>query len=57
LLDNTKLREDFNIELKSFENSISETAEYYESLGWPEPKYGLSLEREKELIEKYKSSS
>lgn len=53
LLDNSKLSADFKIMLKSFGETVSETADYFSSLNWPAPKYGISLEREKELINSF----
>ena len=56
ILDNSKLLEDMDIKFKSFKDSIAETAVYYSGLGWYEPKEGLALSREKELIALLKSS-
>lgn len=52
LLDNKKMLNDFNIKLSSFEESVDKTLSYYGSLGWNEGKYGLRVERERELIKK-----
>jgi 2'-hydroxyisoflavone reductase len=48
--DNKRLREDFSTKLSSFEVSVEKTIEYYASEGWKIPRYGLSLEKETELI-------
>jgi 2'-hydroxyisoflavone reductase len=56
VLDNSSLLKDLDIKFKSFKDSIAETAAYYSGLGWYEPKEGLALSREKELIELLKSS-
>ncbi len=48
--DNSRLKNDFNPPWDSFEVSIKKTAAYYEGLGWPVPKAGISLEREGELL-------
>ena len=55
VLDNSRLLNDFKTELGTFEESVSKTISYYDSLGWNEGKYGLKPERERELIEKLKS--
>jgi hypothetical protein len=52
LFDNTRLLEDFSTKLSSFEESVDKTLSYYGSLGWNEGKYGLRVEKEKELIKK-----
>jgi 2'-hydroxyisoflavone reductase len=52
LLDNTKLINNFNVKLFSFEESVDKTLGYYGSFGWNEGKYGLRVKREKELINK-----
>ncbi|MEZ0372449.1 MAG: hypothetical protein ACAI44_25385, partial [Candidatus Sericytochromatia bacterium] len=39
-----------NRRLTPFEQSLKETWDYYEALGWPEPKAGLSLARETEIL-------
>jgi len=51
MLDNTKVKKDFGIEFKSFKSSVQGCIDYYTSLGWPVPKYGISIEKEKELID------
>ena len=52
MLDNSKMKLDFGIKLESFVDSVRGCIKYYNKLGWPVPKYGLSLEKEKELIGK-----
>ena len=52
VLDNTKELNDFPVKFHSFEDSVKGCIEYYSSLLWPEPKYGLSLAKEAELIAK-----
>lgn len=54
ILDNTRLFEDFNSPLCTFEESVDKSISYYDTLGWNEGKYGLRVEREKELIGKLK---
>jgi len=54
ILDNSKVKKDFSIEFRSFEDSIVGCIKYYSSLGWPEPKYGLKPEKELELISEFK---
>ena len=51
MIDNTKLTTDFNLQLDDLETSLQKTVDYYASLGWPVPKYGINLERENELID------
>jgi len=52
ILDNSKAIRDFDIKFHSFPDCLKGCIDYYSSLGWPEPKYGISAEREKELMEK-----
>jgi 2'-hydroxyisoflavone reductase len=55
IIDNTRLKEDFSkVKLTPFEESINETIDYYRSIGWPVPKYGISIEKESELINELK---
>ena len=49
---NQKLKEDLDINLTPFKDAIDETVEYYDSLNWLEPKYGMSENRRQELIKK-----
>jgi 2'-hydroxyisoflavone reductase len=50
--DNTRLKADFTSSLTNFPQCVKRTIEYYDSLGWKEGRYGLRLEKEKELIKK-----
>ena len=52
VLDNTRLLNDFKTKPVPLEESISKTIHYYDSLGWKEGKYGIRVERERELIQK-----
>lgn len=52
VFDMKKAHEDFKPEFHSFEQSVKDTIPFYEERGWPVPKYGLSIEREKELLAK-----
>jgi len=56
VLDNSRLLNDFKTRLCTFKESVSKTIGYYDSLGWNEGKYGLRVEREKELLDKLNSS-
>ncbi len=47
-----RLKTDFGDLSVSFEQSIEENAVYYESLGWPDPKPGISIEKEMEILAK-----
>lgn len=49
---NHKYISEFKLEPKQFKESILETIEYYESLNWREPKYGMSENRRIQLIKK-----
>jgi 2'-hydroxyisoflavone reductase len=51
IMDNEKLLADFPVKMHSFEDSVKLSADYYDTLNWHEPKYGLKPEREIELIE------
>jgi 2'-hydroxyisoflavone reductase len=55
IMDNTRLTNDFKTPLCTFEESVDKSISYFDLLGWNEGKYGLRLEREKELINKLKS--
>ncbi len=48
--DNHKILQDYGITFTPLEESLKQTAAYYEQLGWPVCKVGLSLEKERELI-------
>jgi nucleoside-diphosphate-sugar epimerase len=48
--DNTKMIGDLRIELTNFDISVKETTDYYEKLGWKEPKYGISEKTKNALI-------
>ncbi|MBX7046111.1 MAG: NAD-dependent epimerase/dehydratase family protein [Ignavibacteria bacterium] len=52
LFDMKKAEEDFNVEFDSFETAVEKTIPFYSEKEWQIPKYGLSLEKEKELISK-----
>jgi 2'-hydroxyisoflavone reductase len=50
VLDYSKALKDFPVSFHSFEDSVKGCIEYYSSLNWTVPKYGLSAEKEQELI-------
>lgn len=52
VFDTKKIMEDFKPQFHSFEESVKDTIPFYEEKGWPVPKYGLSIEKEKELLNK-----
>jgi len=52
VMDNSKALKDFPVKFQTFAESVKGSIDYYTSLGWPEPKYGLKPEREGELIKK-----
>jgi 2'-hydroxyisoflavone reductase len=56
IFDSTRLKNDFTPDLTGFEGSVKKTMSYYDSLGWKEGKYGLRIEKEKELIKKLKTN-
>ena len=49
-IDNGKLLKDFEPKITQFEKSVTETNNYYESLNWPIPKTGLTIERKHEIL-------
>lgn len=49
---NELLIKNYNRKLTKSTSSIRETMEYYDSLNWPEPRYGMSNETKNELINK-----
>ena len=50
IMDNKKMLNDFPVKMHSFKDSVKLTADYYDTLNWREPKYGLKPDRETELI-------
>jgi 2'-hydroxyisoflavone reductase len=54
MVDNSKAIKDFNIEFNSFDDSLKGCIDYYLTLGWKAPVYGLVPEKEQELIKKLK---
>lgn len=52
VLANKRMLEDIPVKMRSFEESVSMCIDYYSSLNWYEPKYGIKADREKELIKK-----
>lgn len=52
ILDNSKAINDFRVIFHTFPESVKGCIDYYSSLSWPEPKYGISAEKESELISK-----
>jgi len=51
-VDNSRAIKDFPVKFVSFNSSLKSCIDYYSSLNWPEPKTGLSTEREIELVQK-----
>ncbi len=49
---NQKYKNDFQLELTEFKKSIKETINYYESLGWPKPTYGMTEKVRTRLLKK-----
>lgn len=47
---NSKLRSELGIETTSMEAGIYRTIEYFSSLGWPTPTYGISEEKRQALL-------
>lgn len=45
-----KVQADFPVTFSPFEETVARTAAYYESLNWPECKYGLKVEKELQLL-------
>lgn len=50
--DNSKILNQINFSFDSFEKSVEKTIDYYKSLNYPKGKFGISLEKENELIAK-----
>jgi 2'-hydroxyisoflavone reductase len=50
LFENQTLIRDFGSQIQPFTQTMAETREYYAHLGWPQPKTGLSPQKEAELI-------
>jgi len=50
--DNKKLLTELKMHTTEFRESVSNTIDYYESLAWHEPKYGMEDKLKNELIEK-----
>jgi len=44
------LLRDFKTEFHSFHSSFQLSSSYYDALNWPQPRTGLSPERENEII-------
>ena len=49
-IDNGQLFKDFEPKFAQFDQSILEMMAFYESLNWPIPKTGLTIEREHEIL-------
>ena len=54
-LNNKRIVEDFGVDFTSIKESYRRTAAYYGDSNWRPPKYGLSLEREEELLSALRS--
>lgn len=54
--DNKKLVEDLDFQPIDFEQSISDTIDYYSKKDWKTPIYGISREKQKELLNQLKNS-
>ncbi len=50
MVGNEKIKEDFKLQFDDLSTSFQKTIAYYESLNWPKPRYGVSIEAETELI-------
>ena len=50
--DNQKIMDAYDLQFSSFKDSVKETIQYYDSLEWPTPKYGIDREKQLSLIEK-----
>jgi 2'-hydroxyisoflavone reductase len=51
-VDNVRVKKDFNISFTPFPETMTGTLAYYDSINWPVPKTGISVERENELLAK-----
>lgn len=50
ILDDSKIKKDFDCHFHCFEDSIRKTIDYYDYLGWNEGRDGMTVFREKEII-------
>lgn len=50
--NNKKILDNYSLEFTNFKTSVRETIQYYDSLGWPTPNYGIDREKQMSLIEK-----
>ena len=49
---NLKIKDQLQMTMTDFEQSVKETIRYYDQLNWPEPKYGMNRDRQISLIQK-----
>ena len=50
MVDGEKLKIDLSLQWESLKTSLQQTVDYYESLDWPKPQYGISIEEEEKLL-------
>ena len=50
--DNQRIKSDFDLAFTKLQESVKETIEYFDEIGWAEPTYGISEETRKSLLEK-----
>ena len=50
--DNKKILDNYNLKFTNFKTSVIETIQYYNSLGWQTPNYGIDREKQISIIVK-----
>lgn len=48
--DNSRSRDQFNLELSDVRSSVKSTIAYYDTLNWPKPRYGMTEQQRQMLI-------
>lgn len=51
-----KLEDQMKVEITDFQKSIASTVHYYNTLNWPQPKYGMAEKSRRELLKKLQST-
>jgi 2'-hydroxyisoflavone reductase len=55
VVDYSRAITDFPVKMHDFKDSVKGCIDYYSSLNWPVPRYGISAEKEAELLKKLKT--
>lgn len=51
--NNNRLTSEFPIKLTDFQTATTETINYYETLNWPQPKYGMTEAERQKLLQQF----